>query len=201
MALVIAVSLLKGGVGKTTTAVALAEAAALSVPTVILDMDPQGGAIRWAELAEAAGRPLRAEARPMAVDGLADRMRGIPAECIIIDTPPPGALPRVHEAVSVADAVVIPCPPQLADLDRVPPTMAIAAEHRTPAAVTLTMVRGGIEDSAIAAVTLRSWEVPVYDATMPLTVAVQRAYGQPLTSGPLLRFGIDLLTEVLKERT
>ena len=41
----------------------------------------------------------------------------------------------------------------------------------------------------------------MYDATMPLTVAVQRAYGQPLTSGPLLRFGIDLLTEVLKERT
>ena len=148
MALVIAVSLLKGGVGKTTTAVALAEAAALSVPTVVLDMDPQGGAIRWAELAEAAGRPLRAEARPMAVDGLADRMRGIAAECIIIDTPPPGALPRVHEAVSVADTVVMPCPPQLADLDRVPPTMAIAAEHRTPAAVTLTMVRGGIEDSA-----------------------------------------------------
>jgi len=32
-----------------------------------------------------------------------------------------------------------------------------------------------------------------------LTEAVQRAYGQPVTAGPLLRFGIDLLTELIKE--
>jgi len=28
---------------------------------------------------------------------------------------------------------------------------------------------------------------------------VQRAYGKALTSGPLLRFGLDLMTEILNE--
>jgi hypothetical protein len=50
-----------------------------------------------------------------------------------------------------------------------------------------------------AAVTLRSWGLPVCASQLPLTVGVQRAYGQPLTSGPLLRSGIDLLSEILKE--
>jgi len=38
MAFVISVVLLKGGVSKTTTALALGEAAALSMPVVIVDM-------------------------------------------------------------------------------------------------------------------------------------------------------------------
>ena len=201
MPLIIAISLLKGGVGKTTTSIALAEAAALSVPAVVLDMDPQGGAVRWAELADASGRPLRASVRPMAVDGLADRMRGIKADCIVIDCPPPGALKRVREAVAEADTVVMPCPPRPADLDRVAATRAIATDNGKPAAAVLTMTRGGLEDSAVAAVTLRSWGIPVYDTQMPLTVAVPRSYGQPVTSGLLLRFGTDLLTEILKEQT
>jgi cellulose biosynthesis protein BcsQ len=40
MAFVISVVLLKGGVSKTTTALALGEAAALSMPVVIVGMDP-----------------------------------------------------------------------------------------------------------------------------------------------------------------
>jgi len=28
---------------------------------------------------------------------------------------------------------------------------------------------------------------------------VQRAYGKPLSSGPLLRFGMDLMAEILNE--
>ena len=44
MAFVISVVLLKGGVSKTTTALALGEAAALSIrPVVIVDMDPRWG--------------------------------------------------------------------------------------------------------------------------------------------------------------
>ena len=93
----------------------------------------------------------------------------------------------------------MPVPPQLANLDRVQATMKIAANHGTAAAAVLTQVRGGIEDSAAAAAALKQWGVPVYEAELPLTVAVQRAYGQPVTSGPLLRFGIALLTEILKE--
>lgn len=159
MPLVITVAMLKGGAGKSTTALALAEAAALSVPAVLLDMDAQGSAARWAELMASTGRPLRCTVRPMAVDGLASRMPAAThgAEAVIIDTPPPGALARVHGAVAAADAVVMPCPPAPADLDRMLRTAEIAARYGKPAAAVLTQVRGGIEDAAAAAVALRSW--------------------------------------------
>jgi hypothetical protein len=71
-------------------------------------------------------------------------------------------------------------------------------ELKRPAAAVLVQVRGGIEDAAAAAVWLRSQDVPVYASQLPFTVTVQRAYGQAVT-GPLLRFGIDLLTEITKE--
>lgn len=201
MALVITVALLKGGASKTTTAVALAEAAALSVPVVLVDTDPMGSAIRWAELAEADGQSLRAEVVRQSSTDLGSDVRSAArrAAIVIIDTPPPGALHAAEMAVRVADTVVMPVPPKAADLDRVAATAQIAAGMGKPAAAVLTQVRGGIEDAAAAAVTLRSWGIPVYASQLPLTVSVQRAYGQPLASGPLLRFGIDLLTEITKE--
>jgi hypothetical protein len=39
----------------------------------------------------------------------------------------------------------------------------------------------------------------VYAAQMPRTVLIQPAYSQPVNTGPLLRFGVDLLTEIVKE--
>jgi len=37
----------KGGAGKTTLAVNLADALSRRAPTVILDADPQGSALQW----------------------------------------------------------------------------------------------------------------------------------------------------------
>lgn len=201
MALVVSVVLLKGGVSKTTTAVALAEAAALSMPVVIVDMDPMGSLARWSELAADAGRPLRCHVVSDPEPGVPGRLHAIAghAQLIVIDTPGPGALDRSREAIGLAERVVMPVPPNLADLDRVHPTVQMAADYDIPARAVLTQVRGGIEDSVAAAVTLKSWGVPVYDTQLPLTVTVQRAYGKPLTSGPLLRFGVDLMTEILNE--
>jgi chromosome partitioning protein len=201
VALVVTVALLKGGVSKTTTAVALAEAAALSVPTVLIDTDPMGSAVRWAELAEAAGHPLLAEVvRQASTDlGAYVRWAGRRAAVVVVDTPPPGALHAAEMAIRAADRVVMPVPPKAADLDRVDATARIARSMGKPAAAVLTQVRGGIEDAAFAAVTLRAWGVPVYASQLPLTVSVQRAYGHPVMSGPLLRFGVDLLQEIVKE--
>jgi chromosome partitioning protein len=188
-------------VSKTTTALALGEAAALSMPVVIVDMDPMGSLARWSELAADAGRPLRSEVVSDPEPGVPGRLHAIAghAQLVVIDTPGPGVLDRSREAVGLADRVVMPVPPNLADLDRVHPTVKMADDYDIPARAVLTQVRGGIEDSAAAAVTLKSWGIPVYDTQLPLTVTVQRAYGKALTSGPLLRFGMDLMTEILNE--
>jgi len=201
MAFVISVVLLKGGVSKTTTALALGEAAALSMPVVLIDMDPMRSLARWSELAADAGRPLRCEVVSDPEPGMPGRLHAISghARLVVIDTPGPGALDRSREAIGLADQVVMPVPPNLADLDRVHPTKQMADDYDIPARAVLTLVRGGIEDSAAAAVMLKSWGVPVYNTQLPLTVTVQRAYGKALTSGPLLRFGLDLMTEIFNE--
>jgi chromosome partitioning protein len=203
MPFVITVALLKGGVGKTTTAVALGEAAALSVPTVIVDADPMGSAVRWSQLADESGRSLRAQVVGMPVTDLPRRIHGAgrDAGVVVVDAPPPGpgAEKIADSAFTVANVVVMPVGPQLADLDRVPETFRIARKHGKPARAVLTQVRAGLGDRAAAVAALEAWGVPVYETELPLAVSVQRAYGQAVTGGVLLRFGINLMTEILKE--
>ncbi len=200
MAFVITVALLKGGVGKTTTAVALAEAASLGAPVTLVDADPMGSAYRWSQLAAESGQPLRSAVVPMAAADLPRRIgpasRG--AAVVVIDAPPPGpgAATIAGGAIGAADVVVMPTPPEFAALDRVPATAAQAAEHGTRALAVLTMVRAGLADRQAAVDALKGWGVAVAATELPLTVSVQRNYGQAVT-GTLARFGIDLMSELI----
>jgi chromosome partitioning protein len=200
MAYIVTVALLKGGVGKTTTAVALAEAASYGGTVRLVDADPMGSAYRWSMLAAQSARPLRSTVVPEASADLARRIdqlaRG--ADMVIVDAPPPGDLRLGRSAIGVADYVVVPTPPEMAALDRVPATVDLARELGKPARAVLTMVRAGLAEREAAVAALHSWDVPVFATELPLTVAVQRAYGQPVT-GVLAKYGFDLLTEILKE--
>lgn len=200
MAYVISVSLLKGGVGKTTTAVALAEAASYGGRVTLVDADPMGSAYRWSMLAAESGRPLRSTVMPMADVDLSRRIGSAAAgaDMVIIDAPPPGARAIGLSAIAAADYVVIPTPPEMAALDRVPATVEAAREHGKPARAVLTMVRAGLAERAGAVAALEAWGVPVFDTELPLTVTVQRNYGRAVT-GVLAGFGFDLLAEILKE--
>ena len=106
--MIISVINLKGGSGKTTTAMALATAAARHNRNVsVLDTDPQGDATTWAGDAEDAGETL-----PFTVDsaniGKLKRLRKTMAddELVIIDCPPAGNV--VDVACDVADFVIVP---------------------------------------------------------------------------------------------
>jgi chromosome partitioning protein len=205
--LIVAIALLKGGASKTTVAVGLAEAAAYAGAgaVTIIDADPQGSASHWAQLAADSGRPLRAAVVKMP-DPKTEMRRRVnqiarDSAVVIIDSPPPGDLHNAEAVIEAAHRIVMPVPPQLADLARVPPTASIAAKYGKPARAALTQVRGGIGERAAALELLRGWGISLYQAELPLTVAVQRAYGYGLTAGPLLRFGVDLMTEIIKEET
>ena len=200
MALTVCVLNLKGGVGKTTTAVALAESASMGARTMLVDADSMGSAYRWSQLAAESGQALRCDVVPMPAADLPRRIRGTIAgyAAVVIDAPPPGpdALAIAAAAVEAADLVVIPTPPEYAALDRVPVTFKRTTDSGKRALAVLTMVRAGLPENQAARGALAGWGVPVAATECPLTVAVQRNYGMPV-SGVLARFGLDLLAEIL----
>ena len=147
----------KGGVAKTTTAIYLATAAVRrGLSVIVLDADPQGSALLWADAAERAGDPL-----PFAVVAAdATTMVDPPdADLVVIDTPP-GYPALIDAAIDAAALVLVPTGASPLDLMRAWPTLQVTA-HR-PTAVLLTQVmlgsklateaRAALEDEGVAVI-------------------------------------------------
>lgn len=208
MTFVITVVNLKGGAAKTTTAMGLARAAAYGGSTAVIDADPMGAAFDWAGQAQRSGQalPFDVHQQPSAdLPRLVRRDFGRYA-VVIIDAPPPGNLQVARAAIQAAapdpaqpgsgGVVVIPSPPDLADLARIPATRAEVDHRGIPSGVVLTKVRQGLPDADNARGGLVAAGVHVFGSVLPLTVAISRMYGQQVT-GPLALYGIALMGEIL----
>ena len=133
---VVALLAQKGGVGKTSIALALAvEAAGEGRTVVVLDADPQASACRW--------RDRRQEAAPVVTDVQPSRLQhavkaaaeqGV--DLAVIDTPPRSESAAL-EAARVADLVVIPCRAQILDLETIPAAQQLLAIAGNPTAVSV----------------------------------------------------------------
>lgn len=175
----IALANLKGGVGKTTSAVLLAEAATERLGSALLiDADPQGSAMAWADTAAEDGAGLRANTVALPTADLSRRLEGIARgyDAVVIDTPP-GGLAIVEAAARAADVVVIPCQPTLMDLDRLRTTVDVVTDAGRAAVVVLTRVRAGTKAAAAAREALEEAELPVIGASIPQREALAAAYG------------------------
>lgn len=125
---VISVVGLKGGSGKTSTAVPLALEAAKTGRVVILDMDETPSASQWVEAAGLAGETLQVErldARSLEarVNALEDAGE---VDTVVVDTPPV-ARDVVMLAAGVADLVVIPVHIGSGDVAQVAQTQQLLA--------------------------------------------------------------------------
>lgn len=131
---IVAVGNLKGGVGKTTIAVNLACALAGKRRVVLVDADAQASASEWLtsppEGVTVNAWPLEARSGSD-VRQWAERIQGLAktADLVVIDLPPHlSAVTGV--AIGMADLVIIPCGPSVADVRATAKTIEILREVR-----------------------------------------------------------------------
>jgi chromosome partitioning protein len=120
--LILSVVNLKGGVGKTTTALYFAEAAKEQGHTpVVIDADSEKSALEWSSQGELSFEVIVAQK-----DGLARQARLLVKEgrVVIIDTPPNNR-ETLWAASAVADHVVVPVAPTGVDVNRLRVTLEV----------------------------------------------------------------------------
>jgi chromosome partitioning protein len=148
--MIIVMAAIKGGVGKTTVAVGLAEilSQASGQPALLLDLDPQGSATRWAESAELTSevKPLIARSSGQLPRLIREAVKGY--EWVIVDTPP-GDIGIVDAAIGEADIVMIPFKPTTMDLPQAVETWHMS--EGVPSVAVLTQVQPNTVQAPAAA--------------------------------------------------
>lgn len=185
---------IKGGVGKTTSAIALATAAVRDgYSAAVLDADPQASSTLWADAANRLGDELPFDVRSANVANLR-RLRPRADEVAIIDCPPSGNI--VDEAANAADFIVVPTSPRAADMTKTLEIVASLEEAGRPFAVLLTSVRAGTNAVKNAVSELDEREVPRFEATIPLREDMGAFFGNAF--GDEL-FGYEQVFQEIKE--
>ena len=178
--MIIALAGQKGGSGKTTTAICIADELHRRGGDVLLcDVDPQGTARTWADVAADADHDT-----PTTIgmgSGFHDELPGLTDsyDHTVIDCPP-GHTERQRAAMMVADLVVVPCGPGATDVWSMAETIDLARkakgirpELEVGILVTRKDARTVIGDQAVEA--LKSTELPVFDTMLGFRVDYQEA--------------------------
>ncbi len=170
----IVVSNVKGGVGKTTSAVYLAAAAAARgrEAVFLVDSDPQGSAAEWFEQNPVEGVELIEAPSERTVVRALTSSEGI----VIIDTPP-GDERIVRAALRRADTVVIPTRAGGVEPSRVLVTLEMTPED-IPCGIVVCAARLGTNDLEA---TIEDWsnaKVPIW-GVIPERVGDRVGPGQP----------------------
>lgn len=130
----------KGGTGKTTLSLSLAVAAhQAGKSVVIVDLDPQASSANWADRREE-GSPVAISAQVGRLQNVIDTARENGVDLLVIDTPPKSESASLA-AAKAADLILVPCRPQIYDLETIPATKEIISlAGNKPALVVMNAV-------------------------------------------------------------
>lgn len=181
----IAVVNLKGGTAKSTSAMFLAAALSRRGRTLVVDCDPQGSALTWAEAAEEDGGEMGFNVVSIPtrdVKKRVDRLAG-DYEYVVLDTPPTD-LDIVRAALHAADVALVAISPSDMDINRFRPTLELVAEVESLSnldyRVLLTMVRRISREGRDARVAMESLELPVLKTEIPFLSVYRSAFGETI---------------------
>jgi chromosome partitioning protein len=184
---VIALLSQKGGVGKTTVTMQLAEGlAGAGYRISVCDLDPQESAARWAAAADTAD-PFPASVLSMQgdlaalksqIDGCACR-----SDMLLLDCPPSIEHPHTLAALELADVILIPVVPSPTDLwsTRAVERLVVATMARRPA-LRAALLPNRVQRTALAGDVLEvlgEFTLPVVRASL----AQRNAYAQSAVEG------------------
>lgn len=179
----LAVANLKGGTAKTMTSFFLAAAFSRRGRTLLVDTDPQGSALSWAESAEEDGGDLQFSVMGLPTKDVHRKLKGFQKdyEHVVVDTPP-GDLAITRAALLAADVALLAIPPTKADLDRVVATLEAIAEveplNDLSFRVLLTRVRRISRESADTREAMGEMGLPVMDVEIPQLSFYSDAFGE-----------------------
>lgn len=168
--MIVVVAALKGGVGKTSTAVYLSAALSGRRTAILMDADPQASAAEWLETAEdpaLAGVELveapteRLLARALAKIG--------PDEVAVVDTPP-GHERLLQAALEVANVAVIPTRVGGVETTQTEAVLSLIP-RRLPAGLVICSARTYTRDYQLAVSAWQADSVPVW-GSVPERVSI-----------------------------
>lgn len=189
---------LKGGVGKTTTAVGLATMAVRDgLETELYDCDPQSSASLWSMSAEEDGDPLpfpTVSANVATVRQASKKLKGNPEKWVFIDCPPNGHI--MDEAMVAADFVVVPTGTGAADLAKTFETAGTLEKRGVPYGVLLTQVMANTLSYAQSLSELKQLDLSYFDCSIRRREALKGFFGSNSFGSEM--YGYDELWEELK---
>lgn len=155
MAPVVTIAGLKGGVGKTSTATALAAHWSATRRVLLVDADPNGSAFKWHERGEGA---LGCECVPLA---RAPQAMAKTWDLVLMDTAG-GSRDEQRTYAEGSDFVLAPCQVAAGSIEQVVELAALVASVGVPFGVLLTMVdERRRQDATKARAVLEEFDVPV----------------------------------------
>lgn len=169
---VYALTNLKGGSAKTTSAMLLATALTRLGKTVtVIDLDPQGSATQWAQRAEDSDTPL-----PFPVQvGNAHSLKRLPKTDYTLLDCPPGSAGIIEAAMTTADHIIIPVQPSPVEVEQMWATLDLA--HNKPATVLLASVMLGTKTLTELQQALEDENVAVFRDVITRREAIKNYYG------------------------